>query len=431
TGKPQFMVETINARSDSSTATILKIPVNIPASEFIFKKVNDKYQANYSIEFRSRHEDGTTEYQIFDNIIAVLPYAQLTDNTNKSILFPISYAGKPGNYVLDIKVTDKVAKKSDNLQIQATIIRLSPEFDISDPIIIKNLDLINTAQAISQLPPLNPSALSSWNDPVCAFEIYYPDQNKTTSLPITVEYELRNDAKLILKKQLTTASVTTKKDLIAIQINLPEEFNSGLYQLTLTAHIHNPETNKIELTSRTVVKSIRFSSPIPRSLHKMKKMVEPLIYFIPTPYEMMKNFKKAKTAEKKARILRNFWEEQGYDVMRQFYARKEYADKHYGGWRTDMGKVFVKFGPPPAGKDNVRDLRWYFPIPYEVWHYPNYAAAHTFYFFLTDTWYDYKVFIFVDRQRINDFDFGRGGGGYYNELSTHNFHEFNNVTRIY
>ncbi|MDA2921723.1 GWxTD domain-containing protein [Patescibacteria group bacterium AH-259-L07] len=432
TGHPQFIAETANIQnSDSSKTAALNIYVGIPFSELKFKKIKGikgKHQAKLDIEFRINHENGTSEYKIFKLTTPPLSYAQIADNTNKSFVYPIPYTGEPGDYILDIKVTDKIAKRSAFLQIPATITSLSPEFDISDLIIIKNLDLINTAQAISQLVPLNASALSPWNNLVCAFETYYSNQTETTLIPITVEYELRNDTKLILKKQFNTASVTTKQDIITLQINLPEEFQDGLYQLILTAHLHNPETNKRELASRTVVKTVYFASPIPRSISEMKKMVAPLKLFIPHPYTMKKNFKKARTAEEKARVLRNFWEEQGYDVMRQFYARVKYANKYYSGWRTDMGSVYTKFGPP-ADKEIRSDWRWVPPIKYELWHYPNYAAAHSFYFHLTNTQYNYKVFIFVDHFGINDFDFGRAGG--YSKIRWHNFHELNSEIRIH
>lgn len=425
TGHPQFDVETVNIRnSDSTKTTILNIYIDIPFSELKFQKIKGNYYAIYDIELRINHENGNSEYKIFKVRTLPLSYKQVNNNTSKKFTYTIYYEGKPGAYILDIKVTDKVAQRSAFLQIPITITRLSSEFEISDLIFVKDLNVVANAKEFSELVPFNPFLLNSWIDPVLAFEIYYPNQIKTTPIPITIECELKKDNKVIRKNQLNAISVTSEKDIIGVKIHLPEDFNNGLYELALTVYIYNIETNEKEFTSRTVIKTVYFDSLVPRSISQMKEFVKPLELFIPGPYTMMKNFEKAQTAKEKADILFDFWKEQGHDVMEQFYARVKYANQRYGGWQTDMGKVFTKFGPPLGGIDKVNDWRYMPSTKYEVWHYTNYSAIHTFYFFLTGMKYDYKVFIFVDRFGMNDFDFGRGAE--YNKIREHNFYEFNN-----
>ncbi len=82
------------------------------------------------------------------------------------------------------------------------------------------------------------------------------------------------------------------------------------------------------------------------------------------------------TDEKQARFI-EFWKKRDpnpstprNEKMEEFYARVEYSNKHFShyleGWRTDMGMIYIIFGPP----NNVD--RHPFEVdskPYEIWSY--------------------------------------------------------------
>jgi GWxTD domain-containing protein len=80
--------------------------------------------------------------------------------------------------------------------------------------------------------------------------------------------------------------------------------------------------------------------------------------------------------EKQKRFL-EFWSKRDpnpntpfNERMEDYYRRADYANKHFShyieGWRTDMGMVYMIFGPPNNVERHPFDLD---SKPYEVWTY--------------------------------------------------------------
>jgi hypothetical protein len=76
--------------------------------------------------------------------------------------------------------------------------------------------------------------------------------------------------------------------------------------------------------------------------------------------------------------------------MEQYYARVEYANKHFShfmeGWRTDMGMVYIMFGPPSNVERHPFDID---SKPYEVWAY--YDLNYQFVFVDSTGFGDYRL----------------------------------------
>jgi GWxTD domain-containing protein len=83
----------------------------------------------------------------------------------------------------------------------------------------------------------------------------------------------------------------------------------------------------------------------------------------------------------KRRFLVDFWKRRDptpdtpvNEARRVFYDGVAYADKHFGekgrvsapGWRTDRGRIYVKYGEPEEELDRIQAGR---AVPYQVWRY--------------------------------------------------------------
>ena len=83
----------------------------------------------------------------------------------------------------------------------------------------------------------------------------------------------------------------------------------------------------------------------------------------------------------KRRFLVDFWKRRDQtpgtpvnEARQVFYEGVAYADKNFGekgrvsapGWRTDRGRIYVKFGSPDEQLDRVQAGR---AVPYQVWRY--------------------------------------------------------------
>jgi GWxTD domain-containing protein len=105
----------------------------------------------------------------------------------------------------------------------------------------------------------------------------------------------------------------------------------------------------------------------------------------------------AKTEEEKQAKLLEFWKRRDpnpntarNERMEEYYRRAEYANKHFThhreGWRTDMGMVYMMFGPPSDVSRHPFELD---TKPYEVWRY--YDISYDF-VFVDDTGFgDYRL----------------------------------------
>ncbi|CUS97606.1 GWxTD domain-containing protein [Candidatus Kryptonium thompsonii] len=76
--------------------------------------------------------------------------------------------------------------------------------------------------------------------------------------------------------------------------------------------------------------------------------------------------------------------------MEEYYSRVKYANEHFGhyleGWKTDMGMVYIIFGPPSSVDRHPFDIN---AKPYEIWYY--YEINRRF-IFLDETGFgDYRL----------------------------------------
>lgn len=120
--------------------------------------------------------------------------------------------------------------------------------------------------------------------------------------------------------------------------------------------------------------------PAERDFEKWLK--EDVAYII-TPEEE-EVFKKLLTPEERLNFIEQFWARRGGEEARaEHYRRIQYANDHFSsgvkGWRTDRGRIYIKYGPPdeierhPSGGQYVRPY-WEgggvtSTYPFEIWRY--------------------------------------------------------------
>lgn len=100
-------------------------------------------------------------------------------------------------------------------------------------------------------------------------------------------------------------------------------------------------------------------------------------------------YENIRTIEGKREFLAKFWFEKEHDMNQEIkYSYNEYMNrvrnanekfKHIGtkGWKSDMGRVFIKYGPPTQidRHPNEQNAR-----PYEIWQYENIEGGVDFIF---------------------------------------------------
>jgi GWxTD domain-containing protein len=108
------------------------------------------------------------------------------------------------------------------------------------------------------------------------------------------------------------------------------------------------------------------------------RMLEPLSY-IASPQEM--DWLRSLPPAQQAQGWEEFWrrrdptpDTQRNEVQLEFFRRVRYAEHHFQGfgpgWRSDMGRIYIKFGPPdqienrPQTSTDPQLEIWYYNQPY-------------------------------------------------------------------
>ncbi len=206
------------------------------------------------------------------------------------------------------------------------------------------------------------------------YEIYdiVPDTSK-----LEVMYKIENkNAKLVRKitrqidKKFASQMMNFGFDirgLAADEYRLIVEVNDSL------AQIHVAKEVPFQIT-RVVPKEITFEG---------MPYYEEIEYFVEqNEYRYFSGLPK----EGRAAYLKRFWENHNYYELAE---RFSYADEHFKqgdkpGFRTERGRIYVRYGAP----DNVgrSDIEYYESRPYELWEY-----------------YDGTQFLFLDVRRTNEY----------------------------
>ena len=148
----------------------------------------------------------------------------------------------------------------------------------------------------------------------------------------------------------------------------------GDYRLIVSARSPRAKEDDPALATTNRIVVVRWQG-LPRSVKDLDIAIEQVRYIAKD--DEFSTLKDAKTAEEKQVKFLEFWKKRDpnpntprNEKMEEYYARVEYANKHFGhyleGWRTDMGMIFIIFGPP----NNVD--RHPFEVdskPYEIWAY--------------------------------------------------------------
>jgi GWxTD domain-containing protein len=206
------------------------------------------------------------------------------------------------------------------------------------------------------------------------YEIYNirnPDPGKFLlidySIIINGKEELKRIPDVGVKKSAENISVVHAVDIA--------DFNSGVY--TLKVEISDPETNQNSVISRQfeIIHADYLVNSLLLTEEELIAAGKILEYFAtPSEYQLFETFSPAG----KTKFLLNFW--RGKDTspdtpenefLERIMERYHYANRHFRwgnseGYRTDKGRILMKYGNPDEieSHSSESDL-----APYEIWTY--------------------------------------------------------------
>ena len=237
------------------------------------------------------------------------------------------------------------------------------------------------------------------------FQHYAPEN--IYSLPFTFEIYntdkvLGKDKKYIVKTELAEAGFKTEKNYVIHKTLNTEPLTIYFYQYNLynlpsgnyiiTAHVMDLDSNVLASSSTFFQRSnpsvntdllhyqdVQIASTFVEKMTDRKQLEYDVASLYPISTNMEKDFfmqrMKKVTDEQLQRFFYSFWLKRNPSdpeiAWKEYQKKVEYVEKTYGssvmaGFRTDRGRVFLKYGPPNTVTEEPYDPQSY---PYEIWHY--------------------------------------------------------------
>lgn len=359
---PFFYADVTTFASESEGQPRLVVDTRIAYDELQFMSVEDAYQAEYEVSVSVFDERGELKE---DQMATHKVYSQEYEITNLRSLYDLTrmeFIVSPGQYNVDIIITDKDSKKSDRRKVGISVPDYAGEtFALSSMILADRIER-SSLDGLDYVPNVMKNYDTDQEVLFLVFEVYHPEGLGN----VPVAYRIQNQKNKTLRRQAYTLSLKGKRTVEAIEIRR-DDLSSGRYRLVLDI---GEERNTIR---RDLEFSIRWIG-MPMYATDLDLAVEQLRYIIRG--KALRKMKRAGNAEKEM-MFREFWKAsdqtpstQRNEVMEEYYRRIQYANESFGtyrdGWQTDLGMVYVLLGPPDDIERHPFDQG---SKPYQVWRY--------------------------------------------------------------
>ncbi|MBM4168586.1 MAG: GWxTD domain-containing protein [Ignavibacteria bacterium] len=362
-----FFFDAITYAADDSQQSHIDFYIQVPHQQFRFVKEGDQFVARSEIAITYRREpDGESKEVVWSEVFAVLEF----DQTTSPKYYRLMRRGVdvlPGNYRIEVKFQDLESRKTSTITRTLHVVDFSRDsVGVSDIMIVSRLS--NDGVRWNIVPNISANIAEHSEGFFLYFEIY----NRTTLDSVTLITTILNAKQEVVytAKQEELLKGSRTQSFVRVVDFLPDP---GEYRVIIEAQ---PRDSAIGATVSTTSRSfVMRPSDLPITIQDIDKAVEQLMYI--ARESEMQHMRNAREPEEKRSRLLEFWNKRDPDpqtprneLMEEYYSRVEYANKNFShyveGWRTDMGMVYIRFGPP----ENVdRHPFTTNTRPYEIWYY--------------------------------------------------------------
>jgi len=365
----------------------LEIYLQVPYTEINFVNEGREYIGRYEI-FAVLQD--TLQQQVWQQNQAVELRVKDFSQTTSSRLSnfkQFSVALSSGTYSLQMQITDQESKKIVTIKRRVVINPfLHQSLMLSDILFINQMNKEGARTSI--IPNLTGSIDHVGKSIYLYFEIYTRTKLDSVALTLCALNEKRDT---ILQQNKTVAlNETSTQSFWELQDSL---LPVSPMTLVIDARSYQSDSAGKLLHARTSRNLFVHLKDLPYTINDIDKATMQLQYI--AKGSEIDYIQEAQTpAEKKIRFL-EYWQKHNSnttaktnDLMEEYYARVMYANKHFShfreGWKTDMGMVFILFGPPENIERHPFDAN---DKPYEIWYYYNLS----------------REFVFVDHSGFGDY----------------------------
>ncbi len=311
-------------------------------------------------------------------------YFDQTNNRENPSIYKEEFILLPGKYTVMVKSIDlnsnKVAQRKVDIVIEDFA---KKDLSISSVLFLKQAHFDSLGKMIA----FQPSFENNFNVRSGLFYIYFDLYQKNILQPVNLSFKIIN----------------TKKDT--------EIDSSFIYKPTqkISSFVINVDKNRLKRNNYTLEIKVKegkntlkktqtfsfFWSEVPGTVKDIATAIRQMSYILNT--DTLNRYLKADFPEQKA-FFKRFWKDRDpnpatkrNELKDEYFNRVNYANQHFkalgeNGWKSDRGRILIKFGYP----DDIE--RHPFEIdskPYELWRY--YSLRKVFYFIDVTGFGDYRL----------------------------------------
>lgn len=376
-GFPEVRLVTAGIVDELTDSTSINVIGEIVYGSLVFKKVTKFFEAKVFIDVQILDQINTSNIIETKNYtVTIREENNLLITSQEEYLFEEIYSIPSGNYLVNYSVTD--------LNTQKQVIRSSEVFvpDPFDPVSnITNIQVFAKDESRKDLfEPITTYDISNQSDSI---RFIFQITNNKTEEPLTLNTRLlkfKSDTSIARamsfpnynsshisykgiyfdKYEVINSSrrIINQSGSVSIEFLFPN-LPRGNYRFEVSSDLGGD--NELFKARDFSIKSVNYPT-----LRSPKELAAPLKYLMTKKeYDQILNIDN--DIELK-RALDRFWlqniknSKKAQNVIALFYERVEEANKQFAnfkeGWKTDMGMIYILFGPPWYINSSLNETQW-------------------------------------------------------------------------
>jgi GWxTD domain-containing protein len=387
--EPAFFVDAVAFAAQSGTRMRLDVFAQVGYDGLTFVRRGDVYDASYEMTLSILDSgDGLVSEKLWTENVKGVTFERSVSSGAYSLTQRV-FEVDPGRYTVRANFRDLESKATRQIAHQVLVRDLRrPDIAVSDIMVLSKVTLQGDRRSI--VPNVSPNVGAIPDQFFAYFEVY--QRAEADSLRYLVDVLNRKDDVVLRVDTVDVVRAGRNERILRVpHASLP----MGDYRMMLRVFPRHGTPDSAGNFARAVSSkaiTVRWFG-LPRSVQDLDLAIEQVRYI--TKEDELSTLREAKTPEEKQARFFEFWKKRDpnpntprNEKMEEYYARVQYANKHFthyiDGWRTDMGMIFIMFGPPNNVDRHPFELD---SKPYEVWSY-----------------YDINyAFVFVDQTGFGDY----------------------------
>jgi GWxTD domain-containing protein len=357
--RPPYFSADIGISVDAEGRSQVAVSITLSYTELQWVKLTGGYGAGveFAVVFQPRGP-GRNYGDAWVRRIAV-PSFETTRSPNAVILERRTFSPPPGSYDLRISTEDLDSQEESSSSQRITV----PDHS-RVPVGFADLEL-GVADSAGRFTPVPTRRLGMNVALLAARAVLFDRRPGNWPRRYSFRHRIRDDHGEELLAGVEEVTLQHSADPVVIRPTRPDLF--------LGTYVFEVELAEGQSKWR-VERSFEVEESGPPRGKEFERMLEPLA-FIAEPGEI--EALRALAPEQQTRGWEEFWrrrdptpETPRNEAMLEFFRRVHYAEEHfqgYGpGWRSDMGRVYIKYGPPDQVETRPATAQ---TAPLEIWYY--------------------------------------------------------------